>query len=609
MKSHRPRRRAINSPTIGGASIGVQVDLLADLLAQPISHAETPQKPSHLPVNLPPDHSPGAPPNPDSAVPAKQLDPTSLTQSANSSTKQSEIQSTVQSAPNPIERPQQWWLCIRFATLALDLFDADPKAGPVFIVETINQRQFIHSACRSAHEQGVSNGMPLNAAYTLCHQPQVGLRDEKKERKWLERTARYLYRFTPKVSLAAPDALLLEISGSGRLFGNIKELYRSIRDIFRDRALVCLSPAPTASLLLTRTGHTGVIASQDSLHRALSPIHIQHLGLGEKRSHKIQRCGIHQLGDLWRLPRADLARRFGKDITQTLNELTGDMPSPRTFYQPLRSFSKTVTFPDEHNDRPTLVIAAQSLIHDAESCLQQHASVTETMRFSLHHAAKYGEPTVPPTLITIRVQTPSRQCAHFLPQFETRLEHLQLGYQVTAISLNIDQFIENSQPSADLFEQKSHLQEWAHLLDLIRARIGDKNVYGIQSNPDHRPEYAWSRRDAGTQNKVQAQTRAQFKDQAKNPIPEPFLLPRHRPLWICRQPKTIPPPRSNPCVHQTERIEGGWWDGDDIRRDYQIDTQASGVKAWIYRDLSDNDPSPPHPAPKQSNWYLHGLFG
>ena len=49
-----------------------------------------------------------------------------------------------------------------------------------------------------------------------------------------------------------------------------------------------------------------------------------------------------------------------------------------------------------------------------------------------------------------------------------------------------------------------------------------------------------------------------------------------------------------------ERIESGWWDGADVRRDYFIAENPRGETVWIYRDhrygIDDGE------------WYLHGVF-
>ena len=55
-----------------------------------------------------------------------------------------------------------------------------------------------------------------------------------------------------------------------------------------------------------------------------------------------------------------------------------------------------------------------------------------------------------------------------------------------------------------------------------------------------------------------------------------------------------------------ERIETGWWDGRDIRRDYYVARNRRGMRLWIFRDYgrghSDGNGG-------DSRWYLHGIFG
>ncbi len=46
-----------------------------------------------------------------------------------------------------------------------------------------------------------------------------------------------------------------------------------------------------------------------------------------------------------------------------------------------------------------------------------------------------------------------------------------------------------------------------------------------------------------------------------------------------------------------ERIESGWWDGNDIARDYFEALHPSGACYWIYRELRE-----------RRDWYLHGVF-
>jgi protein ImuB len=47
-----------------------------------------------------------------------------------------------------------------------------------------------------------------------------------------------------------------------------------------------------------------------------------------------------------------------------------------------------------------------------------------------------------------------------------------------------------------------------------------------------------------------------------------------------------------------ERIESGWWDGGDVRRDYYVAHASSGLRLWVYRSREPG-----------GGWWLHGVFG
>jgi len=46
-----------------------------------------------------------------------------------------------------------------------------------------------------------------------------------------------------------------------------------------------------------------------------------------------------------------------------------------------------------------------------------------------------------------------------------------------------------------------------------------------------------------------------------------------------------------------ERVETGWWDDFDVKRDYFVARDASGAKLWLFRERSG-----------RKGWFLHGIF-
>ena len=79
--------------------------------------------------------------------------------------------------------------------------------------------------------------------------------------------------------------------------------------------------------------------------------------------------------------------------------------------------------------------------------------------------------------------------------------------------------------------------------------------------------------------------------------------PDRRPYGCSRSPsRSATHSKSRPWVLRDgpERIESGWWDGADVRRDYFVAENPRGEIVWIYRDhrygIDDGE------------WFLHGVF-
>ena len=65
------------------------------------------------------------------------------------------------------------------------------------------------------------------------------------------------------------------------------------------------------------------------------------------------------------------------------------------------------------------------------------------------------------------------------------------------------------------------------------------------------------------------------------------MLPEPRPL-------TLPVAE---VVGGPERLESGWWDGGDLKRDYYVLRLANGQLAWAFSAVGQRGP-----------WMLHGWF-
>ncbi|HSE00214.1 MAG TPA: hypothetical protein VLB72_05695, partial [Burkholderiales bacterium] len=128
--------------------------------------------------------------------------------------------------------------------------------------------------------------------------------------------------------------------------------------------------------------------------------------------------------------------------------------------------------------------------------------------------------------------------------------------------------------------------EWARLVERLSARLGQQAVHGLAPRAEHRPERAWQATAPG----------AGAAQAARSP----------RPLWLLERPRPLDEVASKPryrdgplaLVAGPERIESGWWDGDDVKRDYFIAETADRATLWIYRERR-----------QPGGWFLHGIFG
>ena len=82
---------------------------------------------------------------------------------------------------------------------------------------------------------------------------------------------------------------------------------------------------------------------------------------------------------------------------------------------------------------------------------------------------------------------------------------------------------------------------------------------------------------------------------------DPVFPPR--PLWLLAEPEPLGHRlEAQPWVLKDgpERIESGWWDGADVRRDYFVAESPRGETVWIYRDHRYGS--------DDGEWFLHGIF-
>ncbi|MEO0421619.1 MAG: DNA polymerase Y family protein [Pseudomonadota bacterium] len=482
--------------------------------------------------------------------------------------------------------PERLWLCVRFPHLALECAGRAQGDGdtPLVVVDGVGAQGVVVDLNGAAQRAGIHCGMGLNAAYALSPWLLTRAFDARRVEVTLERLAAWATRFTSVLSISAPDALLLEVRGSFRLFGGYRRLSARIRQGLQEElgysAVLSLAPTPQAAVWLGRDRREHAVFYEDKLTSALGTLDLQCLRWPEKTVERLQGMGVRRLADCLRLPRGGFARRFGKARLQALDRALGRVPDPVTPWRAPLAFSTRFELPAPMEATALLEIALERLLGELEGFLIARQAAVRRLRVDLLLENRNVQ------ALTLGLSTPVTDRHYLMDLLRERLDQQRVEAPVLELELHALEVCTQQTGNGDLFDRAPRVEEDAQrLLERLRTRLGERRVHGLAQVADHRPEAAWHSVEPGTR--------------ATAP------LARQRPLWILREsePLTVDRRTQGPRRHGVltltqgpERIESGWWDGADVRRDYFVARDAQGEQLWVYRDC------------RSGEWFLQGIF-
>jgi len=491
-----------------------------------------------------------------------------------------------------LEKKLNLWLGIYLPALPLEVFthidhhnlETETESRPLAVCSDQQRSSQIVICNRTAQEYGIRAGTRLSAAYGLVETLQIYQRDLQMEQQVLESIAAWAGQFTPTVSISHGQTLLLEVAGSARLFGGMDCLLERITDGLRRlgyQYIISLAPTPRAAALLAKTNHHNLRLSDSAgLRSHLAPLALTHLELQEVHLKRLKKMGVHCIGDLIRLPRDGLARRIGPDLLNLLDQTFDRQPDPQILYTPPAKFQRRLTLPMEIYRVEGLMFAAQRLLLELTTVLQAQCCAVQSLCWKLYHHDNSN------TLININLVTPSRSTRHLSELLYQRLENTLLPAPVQRIALTTSTFQKLSDRNRDIFPGTAEevQSDKTELLEHLRARLGVETVYGVCITPEHRPEKAWTSCPPGYTESISSLA--------------------NRPLWLLHTPIRLQVQNGQPqwngplqLPDEFERIESGWWDGQEVARDYFSAHSLENERLWVFRELN-----------RQQNWFLHGIF-
>lgn len=515
------------------------------------------------------------------------------------------------------------WIGLHLPLLSLETVAALVAPGPPgtlapFPLALIDGPVVAH-ANAAARRLGVVAGLKRATALALVPQLVLAQADAQRDAQALLAVAHAALAYTPSVCLAPPQAVLLEVQASLRYFGGLDRLLQRLRATLRPlghRLQLATAPTAQGAALMCRlaavdrsvsAGPQGLFCPDlATLTERLEAAPVWLLGPGREHWEALEGMGLRTVGELRRLPRAGVARRFGEALLHELDCALGQRPDPRT----------PVELPARFDSRLELLARAdttEQVLHGARILLARlvvwaGARQARVSRFRLvmqHEARHRSDATTPPASeLDIALAEPSCDADHLQLLLRERLARVQLVAPTLDLCLHCDDVVQRAAPNAELFPTAQNEREGlTRLIERLQARLGGDQVQRLAFVEDHRPECS----------SVMRPLEGRWPPppgRSVLPPPHPPALPLAQPVWLLPQPEPLPERERCPLLDGRplqllcgpERLESGWWDAALAERDYFIAQAADGSLVWVYRTRL------PLRADAAAGWFLHGRF-
>ncbi|REL35568.1 Y-family DNA polymerase [Thalassotalea euphylliae] len=461
------------------------------------------------------------------------------------------------------------WLYLHFPALQLStIYQPTDQQALIIVDEKSNE---VIQLNQYAKNQGINLGMGLGTAASLCHELEVKVYDKKVEARLLKHIAHWLYSKTADITIFAANGLLLRVSNMLSLYRDLAHYWQVLSQHLNTLKLeyhYACAYSPFAAKLLATQKLDKLSESQDWLTRQIKQQSLVHADLNINMVNRLQKVGISHLGDLLKVPLAELSTRFDVEVVHYIGQLTGKIPHPVQFYIPPEPFEYYLELYYEVSNQQYLSKPLLKQFLLLEKHLRLKDMLATELTLCLHQRDSEN------LVLTITALQGEYKADKWLALTELNLASIKLVEPIIGLTLTTKRLTRKGTQANDLFLGSQGELSAQELVTNLVAKLGQERVKGLATKQDARPEIANQLCPPFSVNSQPSSTK----------LRPTFLLTTPSPL---KEPvKIVSPP---------ERIIAGWWDDYQVVRDYFIGRSEQGRWLWLFRDHNQQ-------------WFIHGLF-
>ena len=422
--------------------------------------------------------------------------------------------------------------------------------------------------------------------------------------------------------------LLLDVTGCTHLFGEgeagERALLADLVTRLARRDLSCraaMADTAGAAWALARFAEcqADLFCPSRGQRDALGSLPVEGLRLDAPILETLLKLGLRRIGDLYPMPRAPLARRFGDRLLNRLDQALGTLAEP---IEPRRippAFRTRLAFAEPIGRAEDIAAATSRLLAALCRQFEQAGVGARQLEIALYRVDGSVDRT------SIGTSRPNRDNPKLMKLFEERLGELDPGFGVELMILAAPEVeawsgTQDALPDQNAPGIASGVDGTIDLADRLALRLGAENVVRLLSRDSHLPE------------RVQVAAAVSSKPAAPDAWRRVASLKGARPTRLLQRPEPVEVtafvPDDPPSVFHwrrhahrivradgPERIANEWWrprsDGAHPSagtlppvRDYYRVEDDDGGRFWLFRDGPYQLAANGQPT---ARWFLHGF--